>query len=74
MSDSWWKFVFGVAPEPDGHSIMRRGQAAARPAARGQGQVLFFVLSGDEVDGAGILDAQEAGHLELRSEDGEWWG
>ena len=30
VSDSWWKFVFGVAPNPDSHSIMRRGQAAAR--------------------------------------------
>jgi Flp pilus assembly secretin CpaC len=30
VSDSWWKFVFGVAPDSDGHSIMRRGQAAAR--------------------------------------------
>ncbi len=30
VSDSWWKLVFGVAPDPDGHSIMRRGQAAAR--------------------------------------------
>ncbi|HJP54839.1 MAG TPA: hypothetical protein QF556_09155, partial [Rhodospirillales bacterium] len=30
VSDSWWKFVFGVAPDPDSHSIMRRGQAAAR--------------------------------------------
>ena len=27
VSDSWWKFVFSVAPDLDGHSIMRRGQA-----------------------------------------------
>ena len=36
VSNSSWKFVFGVAPDPDGHSIMRQGQAAARPG-RDQG-------------------------------------
>ncbi len=29
VSDSWWKFDLGVAPDHDGHSIKRRGQAAA---------------------------------------------
>ncbi len=27
-SDSWWKLVFGVAPDHDGCSIRRRGQSA----------------------------------------------
>ena len=30
VSDSWWKFDLGVAPSPNGHSIMRRGQGKAR--------------------------------------------
>jgi hypothetical protein len=30
VSESWWKFAFGVAPEVDGCSIKRRGQAAVR--------------------------------------------
>ncbi len=29
VSDSWWKLVFGVAPDHDGCSIRRRGQSAA---------------------------------------------
>ncbi len=29
VSDSWWKLVFGVAPDHDGCSIKRRGQSAA---------------------------------------------
>ncbi len=28
VSDSWWKLVFGVAPNHDGCSIRRRGQLA----------------------------------------------
>ncbi len=33
VSDSWWKFDLGVAPSSNGHSIMRRGQAAVRLAS-----------------------------------------
>ena len=33
MSDSWWKLDFGVAPDFDSCSIMRRDQATARPAS-----------------------------------------
>ena len=29
VSDSWWKLVFGVAPDHDGCSIRRRGQSAS---------------------------------------------
>ena len=29
VSDSWWKLIFGVAPDRDGCSIRRRGQSAA---------------------------------------------
>ncbi len=29
VSDSWWKLVFGVAPDHDVCSIRRRGQSAA---------------------------------------------
>ncbi len=29
VSDSWWKLVFGLAPDHDGCSILRRGQSAA---------------------------------------------
>jgi len=29
VSDSWWKLVFGVAPDHDGCSIRQRGQSAA---------------------------------------------
>ncbi len=31
VPDSWWKLVFSVAPDHDGCSIRRRGQAAACP-------------------------------------------
>ena len=30
VSDSCWKLGSGVAPSPQGHSIMRRGQGRAR--------------------------------------------
>jgi hypothetical protein len=36
VSESWWKFAFGVAPEVDGCSIKRRGQAAVRSVSSSQ--------------------------------------